>query len=139
MDGRQPAGCPGEGPRALTAALPRVQVFAAKVLNLVLPNMSLGRIDSSVLSRNKTEVSLSEEPGAAGAGGGSWPRPRPGGSHALALLRLSATVPPRLCPVVGTWRGVRRRLASGSGGRGGRWLSELCPCVGAPDWGELRV
>ncbi|XP_068837945.1 monoglyceride lipase isoform X1 [Capricornis sumatraensis] len=32
------------------------KVFAAKVLNLVLPNMSLGRIDSSVLSRNKTEV-----------------------------------------------------------------------------------
>ncbi|XP_055269402.1 monoglyceride lipase isoform X4 [Moschus berezovskii] len=32
-------------------------VFAAKVLNLVLPNMSLGRIDSSVLSRNKTEGS----------------------------------------------------------------------------------
>ncbi|XP_008696034.1 monoglyceride lipase isoform X3 [Ursus maritimus] len=33
-------------------------VFAAKVLNLVLPNMSLGPIDSSVLSRNKTEVDL---------------------------------------------------------------------------------
>uniref|UniRef100_A0A8C2S2I2 Serine aminopeptidase S33 domain-containing protein n=1 Tax=Capra hircus TaxID=9925 RepID=A0A8C2S2I2_CAPHI len=33
-------------------------VFAAKVLNLVLPNMSLGRIDSSVLSRNKTEVDI---------------------------------------------------------------------------------
>ncbi|XP_070319581.1 monoglyceride lipase isoform X3 [Odocoileus virginianus] len=33
------------------------KVFAAKVLNLVLPNMSLGRIDSSVLSRNKTEGS----------------------------------------------------------------------------------
>ncbi|XP_021502555.1 monoglyceride lipase isoform X2 [Meriones unguiculatus] len=31
-------------------------VLAAKVLNLVLPNMSLGRIDSSVLSRNKSEV-----------------------------------------------------------------------------------
>ncbi|XP_043741172.1 monoglyceride lipase isoform X4 [Cervus elaphus] len=34
------------------------KVFAAKVLNLVLPNMSLGRIDSSVLSRNKTEVDI---------------------------------------------------------------------------------
>ncbi|XP_057561622.1 monoglyceride lipase isoform X23 [Hippopotamus amphibius kiboko] len=31
-------------------------VLAAKVLNLVLPNMSLGRIDASVLSRNKAEV-----------------------------------------------------------------------------------
>uniref|UniRef100_A0A8C0ZTN6 Serine aminopeptidase S33 domain-containing protein n=1 Tax=Castor canadensis TaxID=51338 RepID=A0A8C0ZTN6_CASCN len=33
------------------------KVLAAKVLNLVLPNMSLGPIDSSVLSRNKTEGS----------------------------------------------------------------------------------
>ncbi|XP_057561606.1 monoglyceride lipase isoform X11 [Hippopotamus amphibius kiboko] len=32
------------------------KVLAAKVLNLVLPNMSLGRIDASVLSRNKAEV-----------------------------------------------------------------------------------
>ncbi|XP_028906898.1 monoglyceride lipase isoform X3 [Ornithorhynchus anatinus] len=32
------------------------KVLAAKVLNLVLPNLSLGPIDSSVLSRNKTEV-----------------------------------------------------------------------------------
>lgn len=32
------------------------KVLAAKVLNLVMPNMSLGPIDSSVLSRNKTEV-----------------------------------------------------------------------------------
>ncbi|XP_030875636.1 monoglyceride lipase [Leptonychotes weddellii] len=39
------------------------KVFAAKVLNLVLPNMSLGPIDSSMLSRNKTEVSLSENLG----------------------------------------------------------------------------
>ncbi|XP_032762021.1 monoglyceride lipase isoform X2 [Rattus rattus] len=31
-------------------------VLAAKLLNFVLPNISLGRIDSSVLSRNKTEV-----------------------------------------------------------------------------------
>uniref|UniRef100_A0A2K6EZB1 Serine aminopeptidase S33 domain-containing protein n=1 Tax=Propithecus coquereli TaxID=379532 RepID=A0A2K6EZB1_PROCO len=31
-------------------------VLAAKVLNLVLPNLSLGPIDSSVLSRNKTEI-----------------------------------------------------------------------------------
>ncbi|XP_044789621.1 monoglyceride lipase isoform X2 [Bubalus bubalis] len=36
------------------------KVFAAKVLNLVLPNMSLGRIDSSVLSRNKTEEDFCE-------------------------------------------------------------------------------
>ncbi|XP_019514206.1 PREDICTED: monoglyceride lipase isoform X2 [Hipposideros armiger] len=35
-----------------------VWVLAAKVLNLVLPNMSLGPIDASVLSRNKTEVDL---------------------------------------------------------------------------------
>ncbi|MBZ3877897.1 Monoglyceride lipase [Sciurus carolinensis] len=34
------------------------KVLAAKVLNLVLPNMSLGPIDSSVLSRNKAEVEL---------------------------------------------------------------------------------
>ncbi|XP_023581082.1 monoglyceride lipase isoform X1 [Trichechus manatus latirostris] len=34
------------------------KVLAAKVLNLILPNMSLGPIDSSVLSRNKTEVDL---------------------------------------------------------------------------------
>nr|XP_058933955.1 monoglyceride lipase isoform X5 [Kogia breviceps] len=33
------------------------KVLAAKVLNLVLPNVSLGRIDSSTLSRNKTEGS----------------------------------------------------------------------------------
>ncbi|XP_072454438.1 monoglyceride lipase isoform X5 [Notamacropus eugenii] len=37
--------------------LPRVWwVLAAKVLNLVLPNLSLGSIDSNVISRNKTEV-----------------------------------------------------------------------------------
>ncbi|XP_073900681.1 monoglyceride lipase isoform X2 [Castor canadensis] len=36
----------------------QLSVLAAKVLNLVLPNMSLGPIDSSVLSRNKTEVDL---------------------------------------------------------------------------------
>ncbi|XP_059966349.1 monoglyceride lipase isoform X1 [Mesoplodon densirostris] len=34
------------------------RVLAAKVLNLVLPNASLGRIDSSTLSRNKTEVDI---------------------------------------------------------------------------------
>ncbi|XP_008055045.1 monoglyceride lipase isoform X1 [Carlito syrichta] len=34
------------------------KVLAAKVLNLVLPNLSLGPIDSNVLSRNKTEVDL---------------------------------------------------------------------------------
>ncbi|XP_064352229.1 monoglyceride lipase isoform X1 [Camelus dromedarius] len=34
------------------------KVLAAKVLNLVLPNMSLGPIDSSMLSRNKAEVDL---------------------------------------------------------------------------------
>nr|XP_004665177.1 monoglyceride lipase isoform X1 [Jaculus jaculus] len=34
------------------------KVLAAKVLNLVLPNLSLGPIDSSVLSRNKAEVDL---------------------------------------------------------------------------------
>ncbi|XP_024436141.1 monoglyceride lipase isoform X2 [Desmodus rotundus] len=34
------------------------KVLAAKVLNLVLPNMSLGPIDASVLSRNKAEVDL---------------------------------------------------------------------------------
>ncbi|XP_006870555.1 PREDICTED: monoglyceride lipase isoform X1 [Chrysochloris asiatica] len=34
------------------------KVILAKVLNFVLPNMSLGPIDSSVLSRNKTEVDL---------------------------------------------------------------------------------
>lgn len=35
-----------------------LKVLAAKLLNFVLPNMSLGRIDSSVLSRNKSEVDL---------------------------------------------------------------------------------
>lgn len=35
-----------------------LKVLAAKLLNFVLPNISLGRIDSSVLSRNKTEVDL---------------------------------------------------------------------------------
>lgn len=34
------------------------KVLAAKVLNFVLPNMSLGPIDSSVISRNKTEVEI---------------------------------------------------------------------------------
>ncbi|XP_014652251.1 PREDICTED: monoglyceride lipase [Ceratotherium simum simum] len=34
------------------------KVFAAKVLNFVLPNMSLGPIDTSMLSRNKTEVDI---------------------------------------------------------------------------------
>ncbi|XP_069848129.1 monoglyceride lipase isoform X4 [Dipodomys merriami] len=34
------------------------KILAAKVLNLVMPNMSLGPIDSSVISRNKTEVEL---------------------------------------------------------------------------------
>ncbi|XP_030705086.1 monoglyceride lipase isoform X1 [Lagenorhynchus albirostris] len=34
------------------------KVLAVKVLNLVLPNVSLGRIDSSTLSRNKTEVDI---------------------------------------------------------------------------------
>lgn len=62
-------------PTALTPlfSLPG-QVLAAKVLNLVLPNMSLGPIDSSVLSRNKTEVRVSENLGGervAGGGGGS--------------------------------------------------------------------
>ncbi|XP_054834178.1 monoglyceride lipase isoform X2 [Eublepharis macularius] len=33
-----------------------IKVFAAKVLNLVLPNLSLGAIDPSVVSRNKKEV-----------------------------------------------------------------------------------
>ncbi|EDL91317.1 monoglyceride lipase, isoform CRA_b [Rattus norvegicus] len=35
-----------------------LKVLAAKLLNFVLPNISLGRIDSSVLSRNKSEVDL---------------------------------------------------------------------------------
>lgn len=35
-----------------------LKVLAAKLLNFVLPNMTLGRIDSSVLSRNKSEVDL---------------------------------------------------------------------------------
>nr|KAF6358610.1 monoglyceride lipase [Pipistrellus kuhlii] len=33
-------------------------VLAAKVLNVVLPNMSMGPIDARVISRNKTEVDL---------------------------------------------------------------------------------
>uniref|UniRef100_A0A8C0N188 Monoglyceride lipase n=1 Tax=Canis lupus familiaris TaxID=9615 RepID=A0A8C0N188_CANLF len=45
--------------RRLFSSIPTsLWVLAAKVLNLVLPNMSLGPIDSSVLSRNKTEVDL---------------------------------------------------------------------------------
>lgn len=35
-----------------------LKVLAAKLLNFVLPNLTLGRIDSSVLSRNKSEVDL---------------------------------------------------------------------------------
>lgn len=34
------------------------KVLAAKVLNVVLPNMSMGPIDARVISRNKTEVDL---------------------------------------------------------------------------------
>uniref|UniRef100_A0A8C8YNV4 Monoglyceride lipase n=1 Tax=Prolemur simus TaxID=1328070 RepID=A0A8C8YNV4_PROSS len=37
---------------------PTTEILAAKVLNLVLPNLSLGPIDSSVLSRNKAEVDV---------------------------------------------------------------------------------
>ncbi|XP_054990540.1 monoglyceride lipase isoform X3 [Sorex araneus] len=37
---------------------PLVWVLAAKVLNFVMPNMSLGPIDSSMLSRNKAEVDI---------------------------------------------------------------------------------
>uniref|UniRef100_A0A8D0GFY4 Monoglyceride lipase n=1 Tax=Sphenodon punctatus TaxID=8508 RepID=A0A8D0GFY4_SPHPU len=37
------------------AATP-IKVFAAKVLNLVLPNLTLGAIDPNVVSRNKKEV-----------------------------------------------------------------------------------
>ncbi|XP_019355254.1 monoglyceride lipase isoform X5 [Alligator mississippiensis] len=37
------------------AATP-IKVFAAKVLNFVLPNLSLGSIDPNVVSRNKKEV-----------------------------------------------------------------------------------
>ncbi|XP_066472858.1 monoglyceride lipase isoform X2 [Tiliqua scincoides] len=37
------------------AATP-IKVFAAKVLNLVLPNLTLGSIDANVVSRNKKEV-----------------------------------------------------------------------------------
>lgn len=33
-----------------------IKVFAAKVLNLVLPNLTLGSIDPNVVSRNKKEV-----------------------------------------------------------------------------------
>ncbi|CAI5767382.1 Hypothetical predicted protein [Podarcis lilfordi] len=33
-----------------------IKVFAAKILNLVLPNLSLGSIDPNVISRNKKEV-----------------------------------------------------------------------------------
>lgn len=84
----------------LTVASPRVQVFAAKVLNLVLPNMSLGRIDSSVLSRNKTEVSLSEELGTTGAGRGSRPQPRPGGSPGVGLAAAVCRHSPEALPQV---------------------------------------
>ncbi|XP_053233959.1 monoglyceride lipase isoform X2 [Podarcis raffonei] len=33
-----------------------IKVFAAKILNIVLPNLSLGSIDPNVISRNKKEV-----------------------------------------------------------------------------------
>ena len=42
-------------------------------------------MDISLDSRNKTEVSLSEELGTTGSGGGSRPRPRPGGSPGVGL------------------------------------------------------
>lgn len=120
---RQPAGWLGRGPTALTVASPRVQVFAAKVLNLVLPNMSLGRIDSSVLSRNKTEVSLSEELGATGAGGGSWPRPRHGGSPGVGLAAAVCSRSPEApCQAPSGCRVWWERR---------QWFSKLCPRV----WG----
>lgn len=67
-----------------------------KVLNLVLPNVSLGRIDSSTLSRNKTEVSLSGDLGQPGLVG--WEGASPGGEmQVLALPRPFTTIQPRLC------------------------------------------
>ncbi|NWY25987.1 MGLL lipase, partial [Pheucticus melanocephalus] len=40
----------------LFASFPLPQVFAAKVLNFVLPNLSMGSIDPSAISRNKKEI-----------------------------------------------------------------------------------
>lgn len=34
------------------------KIFAAKLLNMIMPNLSLGAIDSSLLSRNKEEVEI---------------------------------------------------------------------------------
>lgn len=66
-----------------------------KVLNLVLPNVSLGRIDSSTLSRNKTEVSLSEGLGQPGLVGGR--AAAPGGNAGVYHYPAEA-----LCEVTGT-------------------------------------
>ncbi|XP_074008998.1 monoglyceride lipase isoform X1 [Numenius arquata] len=41
---------------SVTACFPLPQVFAAKVLNFVLPNLSLGSIDPNAISRNKKEM-----------------------------------------------------------------------------------
>ncbi|TKC45758.1 hypothetical protein EI555_019725 [Monodon monoceros] len=73
------------------------KVLAVKVLNLVLPNVSLGRIDSSTLSRNKTEVSLSEDLGQLGLVGWEGTSPGGGGMQVLALPRPFTTIQPRLC------------------------------------------
>ncbi|XP_012517408.1 PREDICTED: monoglyceride lipase [Propithecus coquereli] len=74
-------------------------VLAAKVLNLVLPNLSLGPIDSSVLSRNKTEVS-----GFLTASGVGGLGPGMGRSRRRRWLRVRVTregtwmVTPEPCP-----------------------------------------
>lgn len=66
-----------------------------KVLNLVLPNVSLGRIDSSTLSRNKAEVSLSEDLGQLGLVGRK--AAAPGGNAGVSSASAFTTIQPRLC------------------------------------------
>ncbi|KAM4821003.1 monoglyceride lipase isoform 2-T7 [Thomomys bottae] len=51
--------CLEKGMRLMLVWIPlHTWILAAKVLNLVMPNLSLGAIDASVISRNKTEVEL---------------------------------------------------------------------------------
>ncbi|KAM4821006.1 monoglyceride lipase isoform 4-T5 [Thomomys bottae] len=50
--------CLEKGMRLMLVWIPlHTWILAAKVLNLVMPNLSLGAIDASVISRNKTEGS----------------------------------------------------------------------------------
>lgn len=121
---RQPAGWLGPGSHGADRSFPSCPGLRCESSEPRPAEHVLGRIDSSVLSRNKTEVSLSEELGATGAGGGSGPRPglgsprRPG--H--GCLQPSPEAP------------GQAPSAAGSGGRGGS-VSAVPMCGGADQVG----